>query len=65
MSGTPVLARILCDEILNIEIELASNEEKRIVAQLVVVDVAGLVLSLEISDEIRAIEPCQQCAELG
>ena len=55
-----MLARILCNGILNFEIELASNEEEPIVPQLVVAETADLGLSLEIRDEIRAIEPCQQ-----
>ena len=50
--GTPVLASILCNEMLNLEIELASNEKKLIVPQLIVVEAAELELLLEISDEI-------------
>ena len=55
MSGTPVLARILCNEILNFEIELALNGEKFIVPQLVVAEAAELVMSPQVGNMIWVI----------
>ena len=60
-----MLASILSNEMLNFEIELASNQKKLIVPQLVVVEVADLGLSLEISDEIRVTLVADQVTNIA
>ena len=63
--GILVLASILCNEMLNLEIELASNEGILLVPQLVVADAAELELSLEFSDDIWVVLVADQVTNIA